>query len=438
MILYDTFSVNIPVKNFKRSKIELDATVQRPREFMLTSATRDDASSSLHYKDCISTVHRLSSDGTKGSSIDAAVEHDDTKENLDPASRKFSRNDVTSNLSLMNDDTMTTDYDENDSQLHHILNGTNLNALSYRSCNTNVDSVRDSAGFIPNERDQDSRIDIVDTQHKKSTCGNSTPMEDRIGTRLFCKTMHSVDSDFNVNANKNVEKILQDDITVSIGQRVNNVENSSDHTDDFLQSNSVLYTTVSNRRTNNGYKNFDSANIARSMLDRDRAVISESNIKFNECNITNKQVDACDSKQFIRCTKLHENTVNTKTEDNSKCNKNSGLKVSIALRKLQNLIYTKPELFVSQQFTDDEQHRNKNQLHDDEKYIQQQVKYRDSETENSNSIQHSPSRNSESQISDVNGEQTQTRGIFSKANILDQCQKLKRRTDHFYKYILNR
>ncbi|XP_072748731.1 uncharacterized protein [Anoplolepis gracilipes] len=73
-----------------------------------------------------------------------------------------------------------------------------------------------------------------------------------------------------------------------------------------------------------------------------------SNNMFNEHNILNKQIDASDSIKFIRCLAFDKNTVNHNNENNFRHNDSeSCLKVSIDLCKIQSLIDSKPELFVS-------------------------------------------------------------------------------------------
>lgn len=469
MILYDTFSVNIPVKNPKESKIEPGVTSRRSKEFIL-NCQNEEASSSLDHNDHVGvpTVNlSLTNDGAKCRVIDVAAVthgHDDAKENLDPVSRRC--NGVLSNISLTNTsgDTAMNEYGvcgESDGQMRLVSSDTNLSALTRTICNTNVDtsssssssssgsgsssnSIKDSAGLIPNDRsNRSSRANPGDTRHRRSVrSAVSAFAEERIGDRLFY-AVHGVDFDLNVvNTNKNVEKVSQGDHTVSTSRRAADGRSDCDHMDDppMFCLNDLLCATANNYNYND-CRHLDGTNDVMTTA-RERSVACAANIRFNECSITNRQIDARDFRQYVRrCRTFHENIVNTKNKDGY--NDDPCFKVSIDLCKVQNLIDSKPELFVTNPNDADNQREHKcvNQLRDKGAvsggYTQRQVKHRDSD-----SIRYSPSRNSALPVSNAsNIESVQARDLFARSpsmNTIERHRKLKRGARYFDKHILNR
>lgn len=384
MVLYDTFSVNIPIKNSNESKIRLvDVTAQQePKELSCSAA--DEVSSNAEDVDDIQAVEQRFVKFFRSSKNENLVNdktkyivhsQDDTKENLDPIrSRMLSRNGTFDN-SLVNDigDTMTIhdSFCETDNEIRLISSNTNLNALNRTICNKNIeDSIKDDVAFVSNDCNQTLHISWEDVQqHKQISVHDVTPapIEEKIA-RSFCKETNRIihNVDFNiVKTNKNIEKILQDDITVSTNQhnRDSNKKIDSDYTD---ESQTML---------RNSYEYLANTNVTRPKVLNWNAT-RVSNIMFNEHSILNKQIDKFDSEITQHLT-LNENTVNRNNENNYRHNKSECcFKISVDLCRIQSLIDSKPELFVNQKCNvDDKRHKCKNQLYDQEDYIQQQVRY---------------------------------------------------------------
>lgn len=394
MILYDTFSVNIPIKNSKESKSR-SAGVAASRKSKESSilASREASSSS----DCINNIptERQRSDkffrslknencSINDKSICAKyVVHsqDDAKENLDPIrSRMLSHSSTLGNVSPTNDvddtDTMSDCfYDENDSETRLVSSDTNLSVLNKKTIyNTNIDNVTDGVTLVANSCNQlCSRVDLESVQHHKVFARSAVPgsAEERLGARLCCKEtnriVHNVDFDLNVvNMNKNVEKVLQDDVTTPMSQ----------HTD----GNKIDNDTDDSPVSWNGYRSLDSKYVMKPKASN-RNIVRVSNItRFNEHNILNKQINTCDSKKFIRCMAFQENTIRRNSETRAK-NSEFCLKVSVDLCKIQNLIDSKPELFENREHdANDQRYKNTSWLGD---YAQQQVRYCDIESSDS-------------------------------------------------------
>lgn len=418
MVLYDTFSVNIPINNSKESKIRT-ANGAASRELKELSyhakncpSARDEASSTIDYIDDLQTAEQrfvkfsrslknethLINDKTKY----IARGKDDAKENLDPVrSKMLLRNSIFgNNLENDIDDTMTTVEDsfcgETDNEMRLVSSDTNLSTLNKTISNRNVeDNVIDDVAFVSNDRNQILQANWEDIQQHKQVpmYDIMTPTEDKT-TRSFYKEtnrmVHNVDFDFNiVKTNKNIEKILQDDITISTNRhnRDSNRKIGNDHTDD------------SQTMLRNSYKHLDSTNVMRPKV-QNLSATRISSILFNEHSILNKQINASYSVKFIRqCLTVDEknnvnrnenNIKNNNSEDSFKCNNSEpGLKVSIDLYKIQNLIDSKPELFVNQKCNIHEQRKCTTQLYDQGNCTQQQVRYN---IENSDSINHHPSK----------------------------------------------
>lgn len=457
MVLYDTFSVNIPINNSKESKIR-SANIAAQRESKEWShQARGEASSSVEYIDDIQTTEQrfvkffrssknenhLINDKTKY----IARGKDDAKENLDPVRSKMLSRNGTFDNNLVNDiDDTVTVHDsfcgETDNEMRLVSSDTNLSALNRTICNRNVeDSVIDDVAFVSSDRNQILQANWEDIQQHKQVSVYDITLTEEKTARSFCKEtnkiVHNVDFDFNiVKMNKNIEKILQDDITVSTNRhnKDSNRKIGNDHTDD------------SQTTLRNSYKHLDSTNVVRLKV-QNLSAARVSNIMFNEHSILNKQIDASDSAKFIRC--FDENNVNRNSEnkfkynnskDSFKCNNSeSCLKVSIDLCKIQNLIDSKPELFVNEECNiDDKRRKCTSRLYGQGDYAQQQVRY---DIENSDSVNHYPSKNSELQISGnctSSIEQMQMRDIVPSTNTFVRNQKPKRGIRYFDKHILNR
>ena len=347
MILYDTFSVNISMKNFKESKRLVDVAASREAKEMSTIASRE-ASCSSDYTDNITTERYFRSLKNENFSINdkmyIAHSRDDAKENLNPIrSKVLLHNDTLDNVNSTNniDSAMNNCFKvhENDSEPCLVSSDTNVSVLNRTICNTNVDNI------VPLISNQGSRVSLETVQRHKQASINSVHIEERSRAQLFFKEtnriVHSVDFDLNVNMNKNIEKISQNDITV---QHTDN-KIGNDHTDD-------------SPTLQNGLKNLNSMNISSKINNQN--VTRVSNIrKFNEHSILSKQIDACNSKKFIQCIAFQENTVRRNGETRIK-NNEFCLKVSIDLCKIQNLIDSKPELFKnSKHNANDQWHTNR-------------------------------------------------------------------------------
>lgn len=449
MILYDTFSVNISMKNSKDDKTRSTGvtTSREPKES--SALASHEASCSSDGIDSIPSERQRfdkffrSSKNENSLTNDKStcakyLEHgqDDAKENLDPIkSRMFSRNGTLDNVSSVNniDDSMTASdrfCGETDSETRLVSSDTNLSILNRTICNTNIDNVTDCVTPVPNGCKQDSKINVENVQqHKPASVRNVIPssVEERPGARLFCKEtnrVHSIDFDLNVvNINKNIEKVSLDNVTVSTNQHTDVKRIGNDHTD---YSPMLQYDC----------KHLDSTNIMRPKINnRNIANIT----KFNEHNILNKQIDTSDSRRkYIRCMTFQENTV-VRHNDETKIKNNNEFccKVSVDLCKIQNLIDSKPDLFKNREHdhANDQRRKRMNRLPglDD----RQQVRYRN--IENNDSISHSP-KNRELQKPNYmdNIERMQTRDVFPEANTFLWYQKSNQKSRYFEKNILDR
>ncbi|EFN72517.1 G2/M phase-specific E3 ubiquitin-protein ligase [Camponotus floridanus] len=362
MVLYDTFSVNIPIKNSKESKIR-SANVTAQQELKESSYyAADEASSNAEYIDDIQTVEqqfKFSRSSKNENLVNDKTKYvihgqDDTKENLDPIRSKMLSRNSTYNNSLVNDsgDTVTIHDSfcgETGNEIRLASSDTNLSALNRTICNKNVeDTVKDDIAFVSNDRNKILHGSWQDVQqHKQVSVQDMTPpcTEEKF-VRFYKENnriVHNIDFDFNiVKTNKNIEKILQDDMTVSTNQHKDNNIIDNDYIDD------------SQTMLQNGYKHLACTNVTRPKL---------SNIMFNEHSILNKQINKSDSEINQRLT-FDENTVNRNSENNFKHNNSECCcKISIDLCRIQSLIDSKPELFVNQKCNvDDKWCKYKSQL----------------------------------------------------------------------------
>ncbi|XP_025268899.1 uncharacterized protein LOC105259473 [Camponotus floridanus] len=363
MVLYDTFSVNIPIKNSKESKIR-SANVTAQQELKESSYyATDEASSNAEYIDDIQTVEqqfKFSRSSKNENLVNDKTKYvihgqDDTKENLDPIRSKMLSRNSTYNNSLVNDsgDTVTIHDSfcgETGNEIRLASSDTNLSALNRTICNKNVeDTVKDDIAFVSNDRNKILHGSWQDVQqHKQVSVQDMTPpcTEEKF-VRFYKENnriVHNIDFDFNiVKTNKNIEKILQDDMTVSTNQH--NKDNNIIDNDYIDDSQTMLQ---------NGYKHLACTNVTRPKL---------SNIMFNEHSILNKQINKSDSEINQRLT-FDENTVNRNSENNFKHNNSECCcKISIDLCRIQSLIDSKPELFVNQKCNvDDKWCKYKSQL----------------------------------------------------------------------------
>ncbi|XP_032672057.1 uncharacterized protein LOC116844530 isoform X2 [Odontomachus brunneus] len=412
MTLYDTFSVNISVKNNIKNFTDLcKKATWKPRLF--TSQARYEASSSSNHIDSDSLASR-STDNKTERTADATtiVAHDDTKENLDPVSRMVSCNVTSGNTSLTNvvDDA-------------HATNDTNPNALGRAICNTSV-------GSKDNDRSQNLRIEHRESVQRKQP----TPVTEESSWLTRKRTIHSIDSDLNiVQTNKNVEKVLQNNVTVAANRRIDNKGSDGSRAMNDSQtspSRNLSYTTA-NHAKSSSYAHSDRTSVTRSRI-WDRDIVSVPNIMFNERSISNKQIDACDSSQLIRCMDFRE--------DERKCNDDSTIRVSIDLCKIQNVINPKLELLVSDEednndndVSDDNDNRlhRKSRLRGKDDYTQQQVKFRDSET--NDSTKHYLLRNGKLQaLGRINIDKNEARdSLHANANIFNRYRKRERESRCF-------
>ncbi|XP_071568088.1 uncharacterized protein [Temnothorax nylanderi] len=449
MILYDAFSVNVPMKKPRESK-NRSATSRKSKESSILASRK--ASCSSDYIDNIPAegqrsdkLFRSSKNGSCSindkSTCARYVAHgqDDTKENLDPIrSRMLSRSDTFDDVNPMNnvDDAVTMSdrfCGENNNETRLVSSDTNLSVVNETICNTNVDSVTDGVTFVPNNCNQGLRVSLEGVQqHKASNHSRSAipaSAEDRPGARLFCKEsnriIHSVDFDLNVvNMNKNVEKVSQDDITVPTSRHVDGDRIGNNHTDDSP----TLW---------NGYKPLDSTNVMRPKVNN-RNIARVSNItRFNEHSILNKQIDACDSRKFIRCVGFQENTVRRNGETGAK-NNEFCLKVSVDLSKIQNLIDSKPELFENRKHNaNDQRCKRTSRLLGLDDCARQQVRYCD--IESNDNISNCLPKGRELQKSNYacNVERMQ-QDVFPGANTFLRYQKSNQGIRDFDKDVLDR
>lgn len=375
MTLYDTFSVNISMKNLKESKRLAGIAAPREAKEISTIASRE-ASCSSDYIDNIATERQCSDKlfrSLKNENLlindKTYIVHsrDDAKENLNPIRStvlSLPHNNTLDNVNSTSnvDSAMNNRFrDENDSETCLVSSDTNVSVLNRKICNTNVDSVVDSVSLISNNCNQDSRVGLETVQQHKASMHNviSVHTEERSRAQLFFKEtnriIHSVDFDLNVvNMNKNMEKISQNDITI-LSQHTDSDKIDNDHTDDSPTS-------------QNSLKNLNSTNVSSKINNWNVTRVSNTT-KFNEHSILNKQIDACNSKKFIQCIAFQENTVRHNGETRTK-NKEFCLKVSIDLCKIQNLIDSKPELFKNRKHNaNDQWHTHTNRLPDLDNYV---------------------------------------------------------------------
>lgn len=442
MTLYDTFSVNIPIKKFPKENESrsagMAASLRKSKESSIL-ASREASCSSVHIDNipterqrCDKLFHSLKNEKCliNDKSTYVTRGQDDVKENLDPIkSRMLSRSgtldDVNSTSNV--DDTVTMSfYGENET----VSSDTdNLSTLSQPICNTNIMDM-ECCGItrVANSCNQNVQVNLEDLQRKDCVRNaTSVSVEERPGARLFCKEtnrlIHNVDFDLNVvNTNKNVEKVSQNDIIVPTSQHSKDDRIDNDHTDDSSPS-------------WNGYKAVDSTNIIKSKVNNRNIARGVSNItRFNEHNILNKQIDTCGSRKFIRCIAFQDNTVryngDTREKSNDFC-----LKVSIDLCKIQNLIDSKPELFENRERDVNNQRlKHMNRISNLDAYAQQQVKYCDIEINNSCLPK---SRELQKSNYMYNVEHMQ-REIYPSANTFLCFQKSNQRIRDFHKDILDR
>lgn len=421
MILYDTFSVNVSMKNPKESKTQstgIAASRKSKESSILTS--REASCSSDHIdnipieKQCFNKFFRsLKNENFSINDKSTCAKYivhgqDDVKENLDPIkSRMLSHRSTLDSVNLTNniDDTTTMSNSlcgENDNE-RLVSSDTNLSVSNRTICNTNIDNVMDGVTLVSNSCNQGLRINLESVQQPKL----SAPAEERPGARLFCKTTNRItynaDFDLNVNMNKNVEKLSQDNITALTNQHIDGDRIGNDHIDDSP----TLW---------NDCKPLDNINIMRSKINNRNIV---SNItRFNEHDIQNKQIDACNSRKFIRYIAFQENTIRRNGETRAK-NNEFCLKVSINLCRIQKLIDSKPELFKNREYDANDQRREHTKPNLDE-YIQQQVKY--VESSNINLSNHLPTKKLQKSTYTYNVEHLQ-QDSFLDANISLQYRK---------------
>ncbi|XP_018398467.1 PREDICTED: putative uncharacterized protein DDB_G0282133 [Cyphomyrmex costatus] len=367
MTLYDTFSVNISMKNLKENKRLTGVAAPEEKE-MSTIAFRE-ASCSSDYIDNITTARQCSDKlyrSLKNENLSIndktyiAHDRDDAKENLNPIRcRVPPYNDSLDNVnsgsnvdSAMNN--CFNDENSNDSETR-LSSDTNVNILNQTICNPNVDNIVNDITFNSNNCNRGSRVSLETVQHKQMSVHNVISMhtEERSKAQLFVKETnkiaHSVEVDLNVvNMNKNIEKISQNNITI-LSQHTDGDKIDNDHIDD-------------SPTLQNGFKYLDSMNVVKSKINNRNATRVSNITRFNDHSILSKQIDACDSKKLIQCIAFQENTVHHNGETRTKSNKFC-FKVSIDLCKIQNLIDSKPELFKNHKFnTNDQWRTHTNQL----------------------------------------------------------------------------
>ncbi|XP_011342654.1 dentin sialophosphoprotein isoform X2 [Ooceraea biroi] len=354
MILYDTFSVNISMKNPKESRKRLESLAP-PKEYTFIPRRRDETSSSKDYIAderidkfycTLKSETHLINDKTKC----ITRSRDDAKENLDPIkSRTLSRNDVFSNSTLMNntDDAVTpSDYIcENDNEMMRFVSSdTNVSTFTRRICNMNIDNIADNIEFVRNDCNQLSRINFEDVQQQVAASNViSESKEEKTSNDRFSeeidKVERSINSDLNiVSRNKSVEKVLQDNITFFVNK----------HVDDDRE---LRYDSVDDASVLSNDKCLSRMNVVR-LKAQNRRSARVANITYNEHNILNKQIDTYNADGFIQCRTFYENTANHKSESNAKRSIKSCFKISIDLCKIQNLLDTRPELFTNQDCND--------------------------------------------------------------------------------------
>lgn len=377
MVLYDTFSVNIPVENPKEGR-KRSACLISSKEHALIPRARGEASSSVDYvaEQRIDKFYRsmrkenhLMNDKTKY----ITRSHDDTKENLDPfQSNTLSHNDMFNNTSLMNDnDNGLTPNDyirENDNEMQHISSDTNLSTFNRRVYNVNVDnSVADGMEFVRSDCKQSSRVNLDDVQVSVSDVVHESKEKRTNDDRSFCQVTNL---DLRIVSNKSIESALQDNIVFFMNKHTDDDrEAKRDYTDDSL----LLW--------NDKYLTGD-RDITRPKAQR-RSAARAANIACCEHNIANAQTDTRhlhDAEKFARRTRCHEKIENPNSESKTKRNVESHLKISIDLCKIQDLIDSKPDLFLNRKHNNDvERHKSIiSGLHSRSDTVQQQQQVRHS------------------------------------------------------------
>lgn len=184
MILYDTFSVNISVKNSTKNKSKSNITdcESDGEEFTLSSQAENEVSSSSDYIDrtriteCMDKSRRITKneDYLNNDKIKSAVnvvgvvadrDHDETKENLDPIFKTVSHNNISDNINLPNDidNILNNDYTyiDNHNQISLVSTGDiNSTTLNRTICDTRLDTT-------------------------------NTSLDNTEGTTIYCKQLHS-------------------------------------------------------------------------------------------------------------------------------------------------------------------------------------------------------------------------------------------------------
>jgi len=336
MILYDTFSVNISMKNSKESK-KRSATLTSSKEYI--TRARYEASSS---KDYIAEQHidKYFSKNENRLVNDKRVtcSNDDVKENLDPVKSK-TRNDTFNNSTLMNnaDNTMTLNDSvcENDNEKRFTSNDTNLRTFNPRIYNTNTD-VTDDVQSVCN---QISRTNFENVQQiSLSNVISESKKETTNDDQSFCKKTDKIEcsvnlDDLNIVTNKSVKKVLEDDIIFFTNK----------HVDDDRE---IRYDCIDDHSGLLNDKRFNDINVIIPKAQNRGAIVKNiTKVTRDKYNILNKQIDKYNGN-FIQCTAFHKNIENYNSKSNIKSNVKSCLKISIDLCKIQNLIDTKPELFI--------------------------------------------------------------------------------------------
>ncbi|XP_025162944.1 uncharacterized protein LOC105185627 isoform X2 [Harpegnathos saltator] len=426
MTLYDTFSVNISVENpATYNKIKPSIAMQELGERPFSSQTQYEALSSPDHVNNDIFANCLIEDRTEYTAdAMAVVIHDDAKENLDPVSRTAPNTVTSSNINLINANGVDATNDtwqnssEHDAQTCLIRSNINSNALDRAICNTIIDNNTEK----DNDRSQNSRVENREgVQRKQFVCNPSTPVAES-SWLSHRRTIYSINSDLNiVRTNKNVEKILQNNVTVM----TNRHSDDSRTTDNSPTSHLHNFSYVRTNRRKSKSQHSDQTDVAK-LQTQDQNV---PNIIFNEHSISNRQIGACNSSQLIHCMASCDDENNYDYDD-------SNVRVSIDLHKIQNLIDSKPELFLSdEEDNDSESNRRRrrciSRLRGANDYTQLQAKFHD--TENNDNVRHSSLRNDDlqklSQTSVIEARGT----LYSNANIFNRFRKRERETRYFDK-----
>nr|XP_012233989.1 PREDICTED: uncharacterized protein LOC105678868 isoform X1 [Linepithema humile] len=348
MVLYDTFSVNIPLDRSRKRKIRPTSSVTPEPKRLCTPASRSrsEASSSFDHSDGASTAEYvdkvLRSTRNENHLVNDKARcitrgRDEAKENLDPVkSKTLSRRFCNVNLSEADEMVIKSSCvcGENDGEIR-VISSDNPSALNRTNCNTNADNVAD--GFVSSDRNQNLRINLEDVKQPNQVCSME---EENDGAKSFNKeAIHNFDLNI-INANKSAEKVLHDNITASTGE--------NQHVDD----NKITITDRTNdtSRLWNNNKHLRSTNI-RKLKAQNQSVAQVSNVIINDT----KQIGTYNSEKFTRCGALNKSFINCNSNNESDCSDDS-FKISIDLNKIRNIIDAKPELFVNEK-RNDEQHK---------------------------------------------------------------------------------